>query len=271
MNLGQPEQARALYEESIAIYRPLAAANPAFKEDLERSLNNLEELNRKEGIRSGALTPVPANALTYLPTNDPNTPLRRSVLRLWPTFAGKASGIGQLGTAFVVKRLGDRAWIITARHVVHASDDDRPAIKVEAELYAGLLPAGLVTPRLEVLLPPQAPPADGADDLIVLEVRGLPPDVQPLPLAAQPPAGPLTVVGHPSEQPPWTVARFGMLKLLERQVVLDGRLNEGASGSPVLNGAGQVVGLVFESGVAAGGSFQFVSAYRTAAIQAMIP
>jgi hypothetical protein len=46
--------ARSAYEESIAIFRPLAASNPAFQEDLQRASSNLEELNRKEGIRTGA-------------------------------------------------------------------------------------------------------------------------------------------------------------------------------------------------------------------------
>ena len=52
--LGQPVIARSAYEESIAIFRPLAASNPAFQEDLQRASSNLEELNRKEGIRTGA-------------------------------------------------------------------------------------------------------------------------------------------------------------------------------------------------------------------------
>ncbi|MFN9943049.1 MAG: hypothetical protein ACK56I_26630, partial [bacterium] len=56
--VAQPEQARASYEEAAAIYRPLAAANPAFKEDLQRTLNNLENLIREESKRTGAVKEV---------------------------------------------------------------------------------------------------------------------------------------------------------------------------------------------------------------------
>ncbi|MFM1798246.1 MAG: hypothetical protein RLZZ117_524 [Cyanobacteriota bacterium] len=47
---GEPEQARVSFEASLEIIRPLAAANRAFEEDLQRTLNNLEELKRQEGI-----------------------------------------------------------------------------------------------------------------------------------------------------------------------------------------------------------------------------
>ncbi|MEB3156099.1 MAG: tetratricopeptide repeat protein, partial [Cyanobacteriota bacterium] len=154
LQLDQPEIARNAYEESIDILRPLAASNPAFQDALQRSLNNLEELNRQEGIRTGTFTVVSPTDQTFLPKGDPDTPLRRSVVRLWPTFAGQTAGSGLLGTGFVVRRQGDRAWIATALHVVLANDDRRPPVKLQAELYAGTLPEGLLHPRLDVVLPP---------------------------------------------------------------------------------------------------------------------
>ncbi|MBM5817400.1 MAG: tetratricopeptide repeat protein, partial [Cyanobacteria bacterium K_Offshore_surface_m2_239] len=129
MDLGEPEQARAAFEESLRLIKPLATANPAFEVDLQRYLNNFEDFKRKEGLRTGQRQLVAPTDLSYLPNNDPNTPLRRSVVRLWPSFAGQKQGLGLLGTGFVVKRQGDRAWIATALHVVLASDDRRPAIK----------------------------------------------------------------------------------------------------------------------------------------------
>jgi superkiller protein 3 len=179
-------------------------------------------------------------------------------------------GIGQLGTGFVVKRQGDRAWIATALHVVRSSDDWRPAIKVEAELYTGQLPDELVSPRLEVTPPPIQTEGEGREDLIILEVRGLPADVQALPLTTTTPAGTLTVVGHPSGKPGWTIEQYTVLEATERQMVLKGRLDVGASGSPVLNGEGQVVGLAYRSGADDSGILQFVTAYRSAAIQSII-
>jgi hypothetical protein len=268
LQLGQPEQAHASYEESIALFKPMAATNPAFQEDLQRVINNLEELNRKEGISSGK--PVLAlNDRSFLPKEDPNTPLRRSVLRLLPTFTGEKPGI-RPGTAFVVKLQGDRAWIATARHVVFAKDDCRPAVTVEAELYAGALPEGLLPPRLEVVLPRLEWPAEG-DDLIILELRGLPADVQPLPLSSAVPSGALKVIGHQTGQTAWSVMAFTPLKSNEQQIILDGSLLPGASGSPVLNGSGEVLGLVYETTTYAKQSMDLVSAYRTAVIQRLLP
>jgi tetratricopeptide (TPR) repeat protein len=269
-DLGEPEQARAAFDESLTIIRPLAAANPAFQDDLQRFLNNLEELNRKEGIRTGQQRVVAATDLSYLPRNDPTTPVKRAVVRLWPTFSGKKSGIGLLGTGFVVRREGERAWIATALHVVRDPDDYGVATKVEAELFTGPIPEGLLPPRLEVLLPVVQPTAAGGDDLIVLEVRGLPADIQALPLTTATPAGTLTVVGHPNGKPAWAVQLFPLLEASERQMVLKGRLDSGASGSPVLNSESQVLGLVYESGSDRSGILEFVTAYRSAAIQPMM-
>ena len=267
--LGQPEQARSAYAESIAIIRPLAATNPAFQEDLQRTLNNLEELNRKEGIRTGAKQALAAADLSYLPKDDSTNSLKRSVVRLWPTFAGKKTGIGLLGTGFVVRREGDRAWIATALHVVRDPDDYGIATKVEAELFTGPLPAGLLPPRLEVVRVQVPTAGEAGEDLIVLELRGLPPDVQPLPLSAAPPQGSLTVVGHPSDSAPWSVGRYPLLKATPI-LLLDGRLEQGASGSPVLTPAGQVVGLVYRSS-GEGEPVPLVYAYPARSIQGKLP
>ena len=214
------------------------------------------------------LAPIVQN---YLPKDDPNTPLRRSVVRLWPTLSGKRAGIGDLGTGFVVRRQGDRAWIVTALHVVLASDDRRPAVKVEAELYSDTLPEGQVHPRLDVVPPPTQAGEQSGDDLIVLEVRGLPPDVQPLPLTRVPPTVIVKVIGNPTDKPPWTVATFPVLKSTERQLVLDGQLKPGASGSPVLNDDGHVLGLVYQTTSYTSDELSLVAAYRVKTIQAKLP
>ena len=269
LGLDQPEQARSAYAESIAIIRPLAANNQVFQQDLQRTLNNLEELNRKEGIRTGAKQALPAADLSYLPKDDSTNSLKRSVVRLWPTFAGKKTGIGLLGTGFVVRREGDRAWIATALHVVRDPDDYGIATKVEAELFTGPLPAGLLPPRLEVVRVQVPTAGEAGEDLIVLELRGLPPDVQPLPLSAAPPQGSLTVVGHPSDSDPWSVGRYPLLKATPI-LLLDGRLEQGASGSPVLTPAGQVVGLVYRSS-GEGEPVPLVYAYPARSIQGKLP
>jgi superkiller protein 3 len=190
---------------------------------------------------------LPATNVSYLPQGDPLTSVKRSVVLLWPTFSGKNAGVGLLGTGFVVRRQGDRAWIVTALHVVRDLESNALATKVEAELFTGPLPAGVVAPRAEVLLSQgTALPASG-DEPIVLEVRGLPPDIQALPLATTPAQGVLMVVGHPSKPGPWTVVSYPLLKTTDQALLLDGGLDPGASGSPVLSASRQVVGVVYDS------------------------
>ncbi|MFN9427656.1 MAG: tetratricopeptide repeat protein [Cyanobacteriota bacterium] len=247
LELGQPEIARDAYEEALKLYRPLAANNRPFQEDLQRTQNNLDELNRKEGIRTGAKQVLAATNVNYLPQSDPLTPVKRAVVVLWPTFSGKNSGVGLLGTGFVVRRQGDRAWIATALHVVRDLESNALATKVEAELFTGPLPAGLVAPRVEVVVGQgQVLPTSG-DEPIVLEVRGLPPDIQPLPLATTPAQGVLMVVGHPSKSGPWTVVSYPLLTSTDQALLLKGGLDPGASGSPVLSASRQVVGVVYDS------------------------
>jgi tetratricopeptide (TPR) repeat protein len=247
LQLGQSEIARNAFEESIAILRPLAADMPQYQNDLQRTLNNLDELNRQEGIRTGATQVLGSAEVSYLPKNDPTSAVKRAVVRLWPTFSGKRAGVGLLGTGFVVRRHGGRAWIATALHVLREPASNSVATKVEAELFTGPLPPGLVAPRLEVVLNPSTPLPESGDEPILLELRGLPPDVQPLPLATTPAQGVLTIVGHPRQPGPWTVVRYSLLTSSEEALLLAGGLADGASGSPVLSASQQVVGVVYDS------------------------
>jgi superkiller protein 3 len=185
--------------------------------------------------------------VSYLPQNDPTTPVKRAVVRLVLTFSSGKNAGTSVGTGFVVKRQGDRAWIATALHVVRELDGNTVATKVEAELFTGPLPPGLERPRLEVVLNPSTPLPESGDEPILLEVRGLPPDVQPLPLAKTPAQGVLMIVGHPTQPGPWSVVRYPLLKSDEAALLLDGGLASGASGSPVLSTSQQVVGVVYDS------------------------
>jgi tetratricopeptide (TPR) repeat protein len=260
--LGRHKEALAQNEEAVKIYRELAKYNPAYLPDVAVALNNM-------GIRTDAEQMLPAADLSYLPKNDPTNALKRSVVRLWPTFAGQKTNIGLRDTGFVVRRDGERSWIVTAMHVVRDPDDYSIATKVEAELFTGPLPAGLLPPMLQVVRVPVPAAGEAGEDLIVLELRGLPPDVQPLPLSAVPPQGPLTVVGHPSGSVPWTVLRYPLLKATPI-LLLDGPLEEGASGSPVLTPGGQVAGVVYRSS-GKGEPVPLVYAYPSRSIQGKLP
>ena len=243
--LGQPDMARSTYLESIEIIRPLAASNQVFQEYLQRTLNNLEQLNRNENAANVAS--LDAGDTRYLPANDPTTPVKRAVVRLLTMFTKNNARFGpSVSTGFVVRRQGDRAWIVTALHVLREPDGGIAATDVQAELFTGPLPAGVGPPKLEVLLDPRSLP-DSGDEPILLEVRGLPPDVQPLPLANTPAPGMLINVFHPSQPVPWTVVRYRLAASSEEALLLEGGLPSGASGAPVLNTSQQVVGVVYDS------------------------
>lgn len=244
---GQLEQARATFDELQSILTPLVPGAPRHRETLLEVLNTVDELNRKEGIEKGTTRVLPTADLSFLPRNDPANPLKRAVVRLWSTFGGKKVGVGLLGTGFVVQREGDRAWIATALHVVRNPEDYGVATRVEAELFTGPLPPGLVPPRLEVLIRQASTLPRSGDEPILLEVRGLPPDIKPLPLATTPAQGVLTIVGHPNKSGPWTVLRYPLLTSSEQALLLEGKLDKGASGSPVLSASQQVVGVVYDS------------------------
>jgi hypothetical protein len=272
LQLDQPEIARNAYEESIEILRPLAASNPAFQDALQRSLNNLENLNRAEGIRTGAQKPLAAENISYLPKGDPLTPVKRSVVRLWPEFA---TGSGSGGTGFVVKRQGNRAWIATALHVVRDPKTFAVANKVEAEIYTGPLPTGVLPPRLEVVLPPVASLRAEGDDLIILEIRGLPADVQSLPLSQALPDGVLQMVGHYPYERPWNVIPMSYLEALtepsSKELNFAGVVDSGASGAPVINGTREVVAVVRTSTDLNNSKKKLISAYRARVLREIMP
>jgi superkiller protein 3 len=266
--LEKRSEALPLLEEAVQLFTRLVATYPAsFKEDLHRARNNLEYLKRQQDLASGN-QPIAPGDRSYLNASDPDTPLRRSVVRLWATFA---DGIGK-GTGFVLRRQGDRAWIATARHVVITVNTNAPSTELKAELYSGTLPANIPPAQLSVVLPtPAQRDASSGDDLIVLEIRGLPPDIAALPLGSDPPPGTLKVVGHPSDRPPWSVMSLPLLKGNREEFFLDGSLEPGASGSPVFDGSNQVVGLVYETDeIGRKRRLPVVSAYGSSVLKAAL-
>ncbi len=150
--LGRLTDARDLYKKATEI-------DPAFK--TARSI--FEEVERLIAIAGDTLKPLsPAEATRFLDPQDPLTPVRRSVVRILPTFSGKSSGAGAHGTGFVVRRQGDKAWILIARHVIRDPDEGREATDIRIELYGGNLPAGIAPSRL---LASQVKMGDGDLDL----------------------------------------------------------------------------------------------------------
>jgi hypothetical protein len=147
----------------------------------------------------------------------------------------KLDGARRTGTGFIVHLDADAAYIVTASHVVEG--DNRPLVEfftrrnatVEAE-----------TARIE-----------GGDPrgLALLVVRGkdrLPPGIAALPLSSGADlrgGESVTTIGFPRGGGAWAVVRATVVSREGRDLLLDGSIDEGNSGGPVLMDE-SVVGVV---------------------------
>ena len=250
--LGRLTEARDLYVMAIK----LVPANT-------RARSNLEEVERLIAIAGGTLKPLsPAEASRYLDPQDPLAPVRRSVVRILPTFSGNSSGAGAHGTGFVVRRQGDKALILTARHVIRDPDEGREATGIQIELYGGNLPAGIVASRVPVQ---QIKSGNGDLDLALLVVVGLPEDIQPLNFSSLPVKDgmPLTMVGHPGRENWKNITGTLLTSDINTLIVKSGQMAEGGSGSPVLSHKAEVIGMVYTLNEPAPGMKQVVGYSRT--------
>jgi superkiller protein 3 len=210
--------------------------------------------NLLEAQRLLALKQVPqrlALAETRYLTRDTVTPLKRSVVKIIARFPHSAKGSGY-GTGFVIKRKGNKAWIVTNRHVVFEPDTQQRGEDLQVELYYGNPPDGIPVARLEkapVRLLQMTEPNDPLD-LAVLEVTDLPADIQPLPVRQQTAGDRLNVriIGHSGAQA-WPVDETESLGFVNSQLkdrlLLRLYLRKGASGSPILDAQNRVLGVLF--------------------------
>lgn len=246
------------YVAAEAAYKKAIAIDPASP----YVYYNLEELNRLIGINSGKYQELKPQDTAYLP-KDPLTPVRRSVVRIVPTFSGDRAGHGLHGTGFVVRRQGGKSWILTARHVIFDSGDRGEAVSITVELYGGNLPEGIVEARLQAQVA-----KSGEDDLALLVVVGLPEDIQPLNFASLPVKDgmPLTMVGHPRQEEWKNVTATLLTSSMSTLLVNSAQMADGGSGSPVLSDKKEVIGMVYQNQTA--GDILQVWAYSLAKLQA---
>lgn len=249
----------------------LIEARDYYKKSLKFSPNNrvarsnLEEVERLISIAGGTSKELLPDDTTYLP-EDPLTTVRRSVLVILPFFSGtnrnndatQSDGLQSHGTGFVVRREGDKAWILTARHVIRDPEEAREAVEIKVELYGGNLPNGVLPARLKARRL-----KNGADnvDMALLEVDDLPKDIHPLRFASRPVEDQrmsLTMVGHPLKDY-WKIENGTLLKATTSILVIDEeQWDWGGSGSPILNDGKEVVGMVYAINDLAAGIVQVV-------------
>ncbi len=243
-NLGFVLQQQGKLEEAIAEYKKAIALDPNYV----IAQNNLKEAERLLALRLNP-PPLVVDDTKWLP-NDPLVPTMRSVVKVVAEFPQSKAQGAKYGTGWVVKREGEKAWIVTNRHVVIDQDGTRqPSQKIEVELYSDP-PLGQIRVRRTASIAYRTE-ANDTLDLAVLEVTGLPKDIQPLSMTQNPVwlTTEIRVIGHPSfaEQQDWLVTSGEIIRRRNETLSI-GRatLAAGSSGSPLLalNG-NQVMGMIY--------------------------
>ncbi|MEM9808008.1 MAG: tetratricopeptide repeat protein, partial [Cyanobacteria bacterium P01_D01_bin.56] len=246
-NFGYLYQVQGRLEEAIELYNKSISLDP----DYLTPQNNLAEAKRLLSLRENPL-PSRSNDLAWQPKNEPFQPLLRAVVRLvTPT----SSGI-KYGTGWVVKRDGNRVWVLTNRHVVTESvqQDSRDSLattksgslsdEISVDLFSEP-PPDRTWLRLSAQVVEATDPSDDLD-LALVVIEDAPADIQPLEIVSTTVGlnADIHVIGHHND--PWSLAR-GYVNLRPQGNELQlaaAAIGQGSSGSPVFNSENQVVGII---------------------------
>lgn len=275
---GKSDEAAIAYQEAVELLRPLIQLFPKqashravlalilgkqgkfqeaiveFQQAIALEPNNrgyqewLEEAQRLLALQKN---PQLASAPEHF-SNSEQQQVPHSVLRSVVRLVSSGFPGGSVGTGWVVKREKDRAIVVTNRHVVTKKDQKTLKPNLEVEFYSNPPPGQFRRRQPARVLHKTA--ADDRLDLAVLEVTGVPKDIQPLQvsLEAPPPGLAILTIGHPFNSNPWTVTRgevykdsFGLNlpKLPNAKLQLTITTASGNSGSPVLDPLNRVVGV----------------------------
>jgi superkiller protein 3 len=235
--LGYALQQQGNLQEAISQYQTALQLDPEFPQ----AITNLREAQRLLALRDN---PLPDDREERLPSRDENPifSLQRSIVLI---ITATPTGL-QYGTGWVIHQEGDITLIVTNRHVVSDENTERPSDSIEIELYSQNDPEHRL--RFPAQIRDITDP--GELDLAVLEVRNLPDDIEPLPLANSPVSmdADIRIIGHPLTGTPWTLQRGYIANITadpDQQNLLIGGTNlaVGNSGSPVIYN-NEVVGLV---------------------------
>jgi hypothetical protein len=146
-----------------------------------------------------------------------------------------SEGKRKTGTGFLVRLEPDAAYILTASHVVEG--DNEPQVEFFTRRN---LAVRAQTARLEGGDP------RGLALLIVKDAANLPRGIRALPISSSARlqgGAQVTAIGFPQGAGPWAVLRATIVSLDGRDLTIDGSIDEGSSGGPVLAGD-EVVGVI---------------------------
>lgn len=242
-NLGYALQQQGKLTEAIVEFQL------ALKLDSEYATaqNNLKEAQRLLALKQN---PQPSiiddRQWVPSPQEEPLVGVLRSVVRI---IATNSSPSTNYGAGWVIKRQGNKAWIVTNRHVVTDPEvTNRPSNKIELEFYSEPPPNKYI-PRYTAKIN-KITDAQDSLDLAVLEVTNIPEDIKPLPTytGRVSRTTPVRVIGHPSNGGLWTAVTGEVSNFLHqpRQIQINATLAEGNSGGPVIDQEKRVVGLMVQ-------------------------
>lgn len=184
------------------------------------------------------------------PQDDRLLALKRSIVIVRTS---TLTGGSEYGTGWIIKREGNRVWVLTNCHVVDLNliGEDNPCRTRSNDIQVTFFSESssertVVAEVLETAQYPDEP------DLALLVIDNAPEDFQPLVLGngtLLPQLSGLLIIGHPRGLQPWT-AEVGSLSNRSGQElqISNVSLGPGTSGSPVFDEQNnQVVGIVFQT------------------------
>jgi len=181
-----------------------------------------------------------------LPKNDPNLPIKRSVVLITAKFSNSQRQGIEIGTGVVIQRDANRTLILTNRHVIFDGNEQGENIQVE---FFSSPPAGKVRMRRNAKLLKMTPTDEL--DLAVLEITDkLPADIQPLSMSTTiNPAMSIQIIGHDAkrgEDKSWSVKSGKIIIVQNRKLeISETELKPGYSGSPVIDSKNRLIGIVY--------------------------
>ncbi|KAM3099070.1 tetratricopeptide repeat protein [Phormidesmis sp. 146-12] len=267
-NLGNALREQKKLDEAIAAYSK-AISLPNFQGDSAVSAHAIAHTGlglalqsqgkfleaREELSKAMAIDPnydLPRVALSKIPSTsvDPKPvqasrdweSVKRAVFRISINYSGGNVG----GTGWLIKRVGDTAWVVTNRHVACGEDSrKRQSSRIEIKLY------GEPSKRFQA-----AAQCFNDPDLALLEVRGLPNDIIPLSPISKLPTDrselatlKVTVIGYPNTSSTGLLIDNGeILNATTNNLTIKNVVQgDGSSGSPILNEQRQVIGTVSQT------------------------
>ncbi len=238
--LGYTLQQQGELEEAIQQYKLSLEIDPEYI----LAKNNLREAERLLAIQLDP--PLPdIDDTQHLPSveDEPLVNVLRSTTRIIAQVSGEGIFIG---AGWVVKKEGNTVWIVTNRHVVSDKKTKIHSKKIEVEFFSELSDAE--RPRYPATIINSTERNDSLD-LAVLEVTGIPDDIQALAMGSgrvQRNANTL-IIGHPHTIiDPWSVSSGGVINFNPNNPIMsiDANVAQGNSGGPVIDSNNKVIGVM---------------------------